>query len=110
MVEDKRERNRAVVDRLIEAMLTDDGRKEVPVILAEFIDSFADDETKIVELMFLVMTAAETAADRSTVVNIWDPQRRVDPKKALRLAQQTNAATRDLGREIQRSKKELRHG
>lgn len=107
MSEDRLTRNRALVDRLIGSVVDRAGSEDTGIIVAEFIESFETDEDKILELMFLVLTAIERAADLSTPVDIWDPERRIDPVKATRLGLQTQAAFADLAREL---KKEATHG
>lgn len=93
-------RNQLLLDQLIETMVNRAGSEDTAIGIVEFIESFPDDETRVSELMFLVLCAVERAAQYSTVVDIWDPKRRIDPAKALRLGRQAQAAFFDLHREL----------
>lgn len=95
-MDEKLVENRAIVDRLIEAYVTRAGSEDAGRIVCEFVDGFRTDEEAIVGLTLLTLTAAERAADYSTPVDIWDPERRIDVKKALRLGIQTRDTYRKL--------------
>lgn len=97
---DRVKRNQALLDQLIESMVNRAGSEDTGLAIVKFIESFPDDETRVSELMFLVLSAVERAAQYSTVVDIWDPKRRIDPVKALRLGRRAQAAFVDLHREM----------
>lgn len=97
-------RNANLADRLIESVVNRAGSEDTAILIAEFIDSFESDEDKIFELMYLTLTVVERAADYSTPVDIWDPHRRIDSAKAIRLGRQTLEAFGALGEELNSEK------
>lgn len=99
-------RNNAILDRMIEQMVHRAGSEDTSIAIVEFIESFPADE-QVAELMMLTLSAVERAAQYSTVVDIWDPERRIDPGKAMRLGRQATSAWVDLARQL---KKENENG
>ncbi|GAA1250741.1 hypothetical protein JOF42_002439 [Microbacterium phyllosphaerae] len=101
-MDDKLTANRAVVDRLVEAYANRAGSEDTRRIMAEVVDAFDTVDDAIRGLALLVLTAAERAADYSTPIDIWDPERRIDTKKAVRLGAQAQDAFRALARDMKK--------
>lgn len=93
-------RNDAVAERLISAYVHRAGSEDPQLIVGEFVESHEDVQEALDGLAELVLTLAARAADLSTPVDIWDPMRRIDPAKAIRLAGLTKSTFQDLGREL----------
>ena len=94
---------------MVESLVNRAGSEDTSILVTDFIESFDTDEDKIRELMFLVLTAVETAAQLSTPIDIWDRKRRIDPAKAARVGLQATSAFADLAREL-KIEKGAQHG
>ncbi|MGP6172002.1 hypothetical protein ACTU6V_12445 [Microbacterium sp. A204] len=93
-------RNNSFADRLMEAYVNRAGSEDPHLMVQEFVGAYDEAQEALDGLAQLVLTLAERAADLSTPVDIWDPERRIDRAKAIRLASQTKAAFQDLKREL----------
>ncbi|MBD8012658.1 hypothetical protein H9633_10150 [Microbacterium sp. Re1] len=93
-------RNSELADRMIAAYVHRAGSEDPLTYLTEFVESMDSEQEAVDRLAELVLTLAEKAAQASTVVDIWDPRRRVDPTKAMRLADSASSAFVALGQEL----------